>query len=111
MSLWSDYVKERLGHEVIETEGGFISFCVSGDDCSIEEFYVKPELRGTSLARRLADQVFSSARERGAKKVWAKVLPGIKGAEHALRTNLHYGFKLILAENGRILLMKEIEGD
>lgn len=108
MSLWADYHKERFGWETIEVDGGFIIFHVKPPGASIEEFYVKPELRGTSLAKRLADLAFRAARDAGAEIMWARVTPGINGAEHALRTNLHYGFKLSHVDAGSIILKKEI---
>lgn len=106
--MWADYQKERHGYETIEVEGGFICFDVRPPNASIEEFYVRPDLRGGLLPKRLADQVFKVARSKGAKVMWARVTPGIEGAEHALRTNLHYGFKLAGLRGNDILLAKEI---
>lgn len=110
MSLWSDYVKERLGWSVLEVESGFIAYHLRPPECSIEEFYVEPEQRGGLLPKRLADQVFRLAGEAGAERMWAKVTPGLPGAEHALRTNLRYGFKLAGTNGNDIILMKEIGG-
>lgn len=104
------YYKERFGWETIEVEGGFITYSVKPPEASIEEFYVRPDLRGTPLAKRLADQVFRAAHAAGAKRMWARVTPGVTGAEHAMRTNLHYGFKLSHVDGLSIILSKEIEG-
>lgn len=109
MSNWADYHKELWGYETIEVEGGFILYDIKPPDCSIEDFYVRPDLRGTSLAKRLADQVFKRAKEAGVKKVWAKIVPSLPHSTHAMKTNLHYGFKLVGIQDNEIYLMKEIE--
>jgi GNAT superfamily N-acetyltransferase len=110
MSLYSRYVEERLGFKTLEEEGGFITYALRLPECSIEEFYVTPDRRGTSLAKRLADRVFAVAKEAGAERMWARVTPGLKGAEHALKTNLHYGFALAGVKGNDIILVKEIGG-
>lgn len=111
MSLFSEYLKERFGWETFEVEDGFITFSTRLPDVFIEEFFVRPEKRGTRLAKNLADRVFEEAKRRGATKVWGMITPGTKGAEHALRTNMHYGFKVVSAQNGSIMMAKDIGGD
>lgn len=110
MSLYARYTEERLGWKTIEVESGFITYALNPPECSIEEFYVAPEQRGTFLAKRLADQVFKIARESGASRMWAKVTPGTRGAEHALVTNIHYGFKMFCVRGNDLILVKEIGG-
>lgn len=108
MSLFADYHRERLGWQTIEVESGFIVFDIRPPEASIEEFYVAPEMRGTPLAKRLADQVVKKAKEAGCTRIWAKVTPGVKGAEHAMRTNLHYGFKLIANRGNDTFMVLDI---
>lgn len=110
MSLYSRYVEERLGWKTLEEEGGFITYALRLPECSIEEVYVTPDRRGSSLAKRLADQVCEIAQAAGAERVWARVQPGTGGAEHAMRTHLHYGFKLAAVRGNDIILVKEIGG-
>jgi GNAT superfamily N-acetyltransferase len=109
MSLYSDYSEERFGFKTIEVEGGFITYAINPPEASIEEFYVKPSLRGTPLAKRLADQVFDIAKKMNIDRMWAKVTPGVRGAEHALVTNIHYGFKMVCVRGNDIILMKEVK--
>jgi GNAT superfamily N-acetyltransferase len=104
VSLWADYQKERFGFDTIEVESGFIVYDIKPPLASIEDFYVTPSMRGTSLAKRLADQAIKIAKERGCTKVLARVTPGLPGADHAMRTNLHYGFKL-MGNHGNDTLM------
>jgi len=110
MSLWADYSRDRLGWETIEEADGFITYSLAPPNCTIEEFYVAPHARGGRTAKRLADAVVEVAKGSGATFVWGKVIPGTNGAEHAMKTNLHYGFRLIGAENGKIIMLKEIGG-
>lgn len=110
MSLWADYHKERLGWSVIETDGGFIAYRLNPPDCSIEDFYVRPEHRTGRLALRLAEEVSRRAEAAGAKRLWAKVVIGTTGAERALRMNLNWGFKLAATAGNDIILVKEIGG-
>lgn len=108
VSLWADYQKERFGFETIEVESGFIVYDIKPPFASIEDFYVAPAMRGTPLAKRLADQVIKIVKERGCTKVLAKVTPGLPGSDHALRTNLHYGFKLMGNRGSDTLLSLDI---
>jgi ribosomal protein S18 acetylase RimI-like enzyme len=111
MSLYSRYVEERLGFKTLEVEEGFITYALQPPDCSIEEIYVTPGQRAGPLAKRLTDQVFKIARNAGATKMYLRVIPGTGNAERSLRSVLHYGFKLFSAENGRIILVKDILKD
>jgi GNAT superfamily N-acetyltransferase len=108
MSHFTAYYKERFGWDVLMNESGFIVYDIKSPDASIEEFYIEPSKRGTTAAKKLADEVIRIARERGCTKVWAKVVPGFPGSEQAMRTNLHYGFKLIGCRGNDIIIMKEI---
>lgn len=110
MSLYSRYADEHLGWKTIEVDDGFITYALQPPEASIEAFYVKPEARGTLLAKSLADQVFKIAADHGCTVMWAKIQPGTGGAEHAMRTNLHYGFKIAGTRGNDIILMKKIGG-
>ena len=110
LSLWADYHRERFNWETIEVEGGFISFNIKSPDISVEEFYVRPDLRGTSLAKRLADLAVKRAKEEGCTKLWAVVVPGVKGAEHAIKMYLHYGLKLMGNRGDDTILMLDLGG-
>ncbi len=109
-SLWSSYVQERLGWSVVENDFGFIAYSINGEDASIEEFYVIPEKRGTRVAKELADTAIAEIKECNAIRIWAKVTPSLPGAEKALKTNLHYGFKLAGVLGNDIILKMELGG-
>ena len=110
MSLWSDYLLERLGHEVIEVEEGFAQISFVDGICGLENIYVLPLFRKTGVAGVLLGKVTLRAKELGCTKVATQVWPSIKGADAALSAAIKYGFKLISADNRRILMIKEIGG-
>lgn len=109
-SHYAQYSAERFGYKTIETDEGFITYHLVPPECSIEEFYVIPEKRRTPAAKRLADKVFEIAKEAGAEIMWARVTPGVNGADHAMRTNLHYGFTMSHVRGNDIILCKKIGG-
>lgn len=110
MSLYAEYVKERLDWKTIEVEDGFITYSIKPPEAAIEEFYVRPSSRGTPLAKRLADFVVREARTAGAKRLWARIVPGTAGADQVLMMDMKYGFKLHSADGGSILLRMDLGG-
>lgn len=110
MSLWSDYYSERLGWLTIEEPDGFVLFALNPPTATIEDIYVAPHARKSNLALSLANRVSAFARNEGCTELVTQVWPGTKGAEHAVRINIAYGFKMIGAENGRIIFKKELGG-
>jgi GNAT superfamily N-acetyltransferase len=109
-SHWSACYKERFDWETIELEGGFIAYKLNPPDASIEEFYVRPDLRGGPLAFRLANQVKKIAQEKGAKSLWAKVEMGRPHTEKTLGMNMKYGFKIAGVSGNELLLHMDIGG-
>lgn len=108
MSDWALYLKERFDWDSIEEDGGFMAYELNPPDAFVREFFVRPEKRGTRLAKQLMDRAEAHAKQEGVTKVWAYVTPGLPGAEQAMRTNLHYGFKLAGVDSNRIILLKEL---
>lgn len=94
MSLWAEYALERLGHQAIELEHGFVTYEVNGRDCFIVDFFVSKEARGTGMTTVLLDRLFEAARNQDCAIVSAHVWPGVRGAEHALAIALKKGFRL-----------------
>jgi GNAT superfamily N-acetyltransferase len=108
MSLWADYHNERYGYETIEVEGGFICYTINPPDAAIEEFYIAPTHRGTHLAKEMMKRVFDLAQAAGAKTMWTKVTPGVRGAEHTMQVCLNYGATLAGVRDNGVILKKEI---
>jgi L-amino acid N-acyltransferase YncA len=111
MSLWADYLKEREGNSIIEEPWGFIEYRLALPFMKIESIYVKPEERKAGRASLLADQVTSLAKEQGATHLWSQVWVGALNATASLKAILAYGFTVQGAENGHIILTKELTED
>lgn len=108
-SLWARYVEERLGWKTIEVDGGFITYSLKPPEASVEEFYVRPDLRKTTLAYRLVDKMMEDLRDNSVSTVWAKVYLDSKDPETPLILNLKYGFKLAALINKDIILKYKLE--
>jgi predicted GNAT family acetyltransferase len=107
-SLFAQYIREREGKEIVETENGFATFFYTGEYCYIEDIYVKPELRKSGLASELANQISEIAKNKGVKKLLGSVSPKATGADASMRVLLAYGFKLLSSDKDLIYFEKEI---
>lgn len=110
MSLWSDYFEETSGIKTIEEEWGFVSYSFADPFCRIEDLYVVPHLRKGTRGLHLLNRVAEKAKEHGSTHLWTQVWVTNHGADRALRANLACGFKMIDAQNGRIIMTKPIGG-
>jgi GNAT superfamily N-acetyltransferase len=110
MSLWSDYILEREGNAVIEEGWGFIEFRISPPVCMIHSLYVRPVDRKSGRGSELADRVAEIARREGCT-LWSQVVSSMLNATESLKAVLAYGFKVTEAQNGCIILTKDITGE
>lgn len=110
VSLWADYVSERLGHEVIEYDWGFAEFHAEQDVCLVDEFFIIPTERKSGKGRALMDEVAERACALACRRLWSQVWLLSKGADCALDAARAYGFKMCAAADNRIILIKEIGG-
>lgn len=107
--MWFDYVKERLNWETIEIEGcGFICYEIRPPVVVMHDIYIAPEHRKTGIALELANQVTEIAKVQGCAHAQTQVWPGTAGAERAMSVDLAYGFKMISAQGGSIVMQKDI---
>ena len=110
MSLWGEYVAERLNWSVIEDDDSFIAYSLAPPFIRIEDVYVKPEKRRGKKAWILVDKVVAEGRKNpDIKEIWAQVWPG-EANDMSLKACLAYGFRVLDAQAGRIMLTKEIGG-
>jgi len=109
--MWINYAKERFGYESLEEEWGFLLFTVAPPLLAVQELYVKPEFRKNKNALDLLNRVSKIGKERGCTHLWTQVWMNDKGRSRTMTAGLAYGFQMIEASNGRIIMTKEIEGD
>ena len=111
MSMFKDYVKERLPNsEVIETEEGFIYYHVFGTECYIEDIYIKPEYRGMKISREFEAMVISQV-EGICDCLTATVNIKANGAAESYRKLIGAGYEAIGTRDSAILFQKELSWD
>jgi GNAT superfamily N-acetyltransferase len=108
MSLWSEYIREREGHEVIEEGWGFIEYSVAAPVCMIHSIYIREDRRNEGLASQLADRVAEIGRDQGCNLLWSQVWAKALNASSSLRAILAYGFSVREAQGDCIILTKNI---
>lgn len=108
MSLFGDYIKERLSKEIVENDLGFCTYFFLQDGVYIEDLYVRPEYRKGHIAAKLADQVAEIAKEKGFKKMYGSVRPSSKGSTDSLKVLFAYGMRLDSAGPDAVITVKEI---
>ncbi len=112
MSLYGNYIKERLNHEIVETENGFATFKHVDSNGTpavyIMDIYVKQEFRKSREAAGMADAVVKIARERGCKLLIGTVVPSANNSTISLKVLIGYGMSLLSASNDLIVMKKEI---
>jgi GNAT superfamily N-acetyltransferase len=109
-SLFAQYVKEREGKHVIETEDGFavLQFFPKNQEIYIEDIYVIPEKRKSGIGRSFLEQVEAMCREQGFNKISGSVRPSATGSTDSLKVLLSVGFRLAAAESDAIFFIKEV---
>jgi len=108
-SLFSQYIQQREGKSIIETDIGFATYSFTNDSVYIEDIFVVEEHRDSGEASKMADAIVAEAKERGCKKLYGSVSPSARGSTSSLKVLLAYGFKLESASNNFIVFSKGIE--
>jgi len=72
-SLYSQYIKEREGLEILEVENGFISYRIKDNWIYISDIFVNKDHRRTKLATELADSIIDKAINQGITKLYCQV--------------------------------------
>ncbi len=93
-SLFADYWREK-GHFIAETDQGFMSAIIHSDTCYVDNFYVRPESRGTNLAFRLTLQVIEHAKNQGCTMFAADVYKSDPMYNYNVDLHKHFGMEII----------------
>lgn len=109
MSLYKEYIFEREQKEIIEGESGFATFKIFDKECYLQDIYVKPELRQTKLASKMADEVCNIARNRGCSFLIGSVSIDDANATRNMKVFLNYNMELYKIAGSMIFLRKNIE--
>lgn len=108
MEMFAEYIKEREGKHVYMTNHGFAVYQIAGQECYIQDIYIKQDSRNKDHAKEIADAITEIARSNDCKTLTGTVVPSLKGSTKSLGILLHYGFKLHSCREDFIILVKEI---
>lgn len=115
MSLWADYIRELRGPEfryfleysdcfaVISYPAGQWADCII-----IHDMYVKPELRKQGRGKTLLEDVCQLGLKAGRKYVCAELEIATQTFEGAFKAQTAVGFMPVSANNGIIVMKKEL---
>lgn len=107
-SLYSQYLRERTDIQIFETEAGFATYSIAGEECYIRDLYVVHSARQKGCAKKIADVVVSIAKEKGCTYLVGSICPSTNGADISLKVLIAYGMKLHSARENLIIFKKEI---
>lgn len=92
--MFGDYCREK-GMIVVETDRGFMTAYTHNGVCLVDNFYVKPEWRGTSSALHLTLQVIKRAEDMGCTEFAAEVYKSDPLYRYILRLHEHFGMTVV----------------
>lgn len=109
MSLYAQYIKERAGIEIIESERGFMSFQIQGKECFIYDAYVCSEYRLSGEGAGMLGALKTLAQSQGCDAITATIWPGAKNSTESMAAMIHVGFKITSSAPNLIALKMEIK--
>lgn len=109
MSLYADYLKERTNDYIIEDDNGFVTYrYLNKDQCYIVDIYVRPEMRKSGYATKLADQIVEIAKKQGCNEILGSVVPSTMNCNINILVLLGYGMQICDSSKDMIVFRKEI---
>ena len=106
-SMWADYFEEK-GLLVVETKRGLMSAYVVGNVCMVDNFYVRPEHRGTGSALQITLQLIEMAKDKGCTVFCAEIYKSDPMYHYILRLHAHFGMKVVEDTEYKTVTSKEI---
>jgi len=107
MSLWAEYIRERLGAKMLESENAFLSYSETDHALVILDLFVRPEARGVKEGWELF-KVFSRIAQASGKAMEGTLWITAPKFHRILSLGLRCGFKVKSAHDGAIILRKEV---
>lgn len=109
-TLYSDYVKERLGADILEDESGFIVYSIKENECFIQDMHIRHVVRNQGYGKALVEQLEEIAKNNKCDVITANVHLWDAGCNNTIAAAIKTGFTLGRAENNVILIIKKIGG-
>lgn len=112
MKMYRDYLKERLGDELIERPEGFATYRYVDDFGTpavyIVDIYVRPDFRKTRVASEMADDICIAALKDGRKVLLGTVASSSKTATDSIKVLLAYGMDFYRCSQDGLIFRKEL---
>ncbi len=109
-SLWKSYFEEK-GMIVVETDKGFMAAFTHSGICLVDNFYVKPEYRGTPVALRITMAVVNEAKNRGCKQFCAEIYKSDPLFDYILGLHKKFGMQVIDEDEFHVMTSKSLVED
>lgn len=109
-TLYAQYIKEREGSEVLESEDGFIVYKISKKECFIVDMFVAKDRRARGAGHALLKSLDALAAKRDCEFITANIHLWDAGASNTLLAALTAGFLLGSANAGHITIFREVGG-
>lgn len=108
---FANYYLEELELTVVNTENGFITYKVCGEEFVIQDVYVDPDKRKQGSGRAMLTQLEAMAREKGCKFVTGMCFKqnddtDFEKFNQKLYTMLSVGLKVCLIQGNHVILKK-----
>lgn len=112
MQMYRDYLRERLGDEMLEREEGFATYRYVSNYGTpavyIIDLYVRPDFRKTKVASEMADEIVKIAMRSGCKTLFGTVSTSAKNATDSIRVLLGYGMSFHSSNQDGLVFKKEL---
>lgn len=108
MSLMAEYKLEREGKGTYEEERGFATYLIKGEECYIEDIFVKKEYRRSRVGDSIGNAVQEIAKKAGCKYLTGTVYPNVGDPTASTLALLYFGFKIMSADKNVIYFLKEL---
>jgi GNAT superfamily N-acetyltransferase len=108
--MYKEYLKEREGKDVIETDYGFVIYELSDDCIYLTDMYVMPEKRNKGLTTVLDGKVKRVGKENGCTKMLTSLCTKANNWKHSLKAIKNQKYKLYKTDKATnmIYFIKEI---
>lgn len=107
-SLFGQYIEEREGRSILENENGFFTYIINGEECYIEDIFIKKTARRSGLATEMASELERIAKENYCKYLTGTCVPSLNGATESIKGMFSFGFKVHSCSQDKIILIKEL---
>jgi len=109
-SLYKQYLKEEENRDTIETDFGFITYTIMGEECYIAEVYVMPEQRNKQNSLHLKKLVEELARKSSCLFLTANVFmeDNIEKYTRKVRLMIDAGFFITKVQDRNIIFWQKL---